>query len=496
MRLTEFLKIADILSKSHKIVVKEGMGWAANIQKREVFYRKSDIYSLGEDHILGLLLHEIAHIHYTTHAEIPKKNEEVMHSCMNMLEDIAIENIISGDYPNAGEILQSTETELLDTLVRMLPKMHDVSVHEKALLYAAVRFRDRGYAFGSQLYEQLGQQISVIMKAKNDEILNRPETKSLIPIATEIVDLLIKQAGQPTPEQKARMMAEAQGHTNAIEHTENDNVKKRVIQQLGGKGWDGTNGPPVEPRVKYIDDIADQADIIGKKLRSVLKRNNAMEFGGRYRTGKLMTRRLIKVKTTKDRRPFGRRIVKSNQSYAFAIASDVSGSMFHSYSNRADNGDYALTSMQMVGEALRKANVPRAMVVFGGNARVVAPMSKLSIRWDQMADHNVITRANQNNTNIDKAIDACTKELGKIRAERKIMIILTDGESDRYEMMQAHKRATEAGIECLGISLGNGYVMDAVFGKDKNRTIEDTRDSAQIGKTFIDILQQSIKDSA
>lgn len=502
MRQQEFVKVAEILSKSHKIVVKEGSGWAANIEKREVFYRKTDIYNLPEDQILGLLLHEIAHVHYTTNSILPppKENEELMHTTMNMLEDIAIEHIISGDYPNAGEILKSTETELLDTLVRMLPKMNDVSLHEKALLYGAVRFADRGYAFNLEPYEKLGDEISKIMKSRPKEIYDRKATKDLIPLAKTIVDLLVKGAGQPTPEQKQKMMGEAQDHINAHEETTTGSAKKKVIQNLGGHGW--LEGPVGEPKITFVDKIVDQADIIGKKLRTVLKRNNAMEFGGRYRTGKLMTKRFVRVKVMKDRKPFARRIIKSNQSYAFAIASDVSGSMFNGgYSKpgneRIYNGDYALSSMQMVGEALRKAGVPRAMVIFGAKARTVAPMNKMAIRWDQISSQKEIQKAHPGGTDIGAAIKACTNELKKIRAERKIMIILTDGSSSQKEMHEAHKEATTEGIECLGITLGNHhYEMDQVFNTKKNINIQDSEDTAKIGRVFIEILQKTIVNSA
>ena len=64
MKLNEFEKIAKMLAKEHKISIENGDSWAANIKNRKVFYRKEDIYNLSEDHILGLLLHEIGHIHY------------------------------------------------------------------------------------------------------------------------------------------------------------------------------------------------------------------------------------------------------------------------------------------------------------------------------------------------------------------------------------------------------------------------------------------------
>jgi hypothetical protein len=499
MKSNEFVRVADFLARAHKITVKEGQGWAANIKNREVFYRKQDIYTLAEDHILGLLLHEIAHIHYTTDSTLPKKNEALMHTTMNMLEDISIEHIISGDYPNAGEILKSTETELLDTLVRMLPKMKDVAPHEKAILYAAVKFRGRGYTFGFEDYEKLGDKIADIMIARGTEIYDRKRTAELIPLAQTIVDMLLKAFGEPTDQQKQQMMGDAKSHTEAHEQTQNNQAEKKTIEAMGGQGFLG-DGNVIANDITLVDEITDQAGTIGKQLRTVLKRNNAMEFGGRYRTGKLMTKRIVRIRVNKDRRPFGRRIVKSNQSYAFAIASDVSGSMFNRhYSGQrrlADPGDYALSSMQMVGEALRKAGIQRTMIVFGGKAQVAVPMTKLAIRFSQLANKSLLTRADQNSTSIDKAMRACTKQLKTVRAERKIMVILTDGSSDMYEMQEAYKEAKHAGVECIAITIGGSRdYMDQVFVEKNNYNIPNPKDTQLIGKAFIDLLKKTVKKS-
>lgn len=502
MRITEFSKIADILSKSHRVTLKEGKGWAANIKERTIYYKKADLMSLSEDMILGLILHEIAHVHYTTEVKPePVDNKELMHTTINMLEDIAIEHIISGDYPNAGEILQSTETEMLDTLVRMLPKMDKVSIHEKSLLYGTTRFRGRGYKFGKEEYEKIGDEIAKIMGSRMTEIYDRKKTSDIVPLAKTIVDFLVKKAGQPTQQQKDEMMRGAEGHTKAGDYTENQTSTKKLIKGLadkpGGKGYGG-NGD-IEPSVMQVNEIIDQADMIGKKLRTVLKRNNAMEFGGRYRTGKLLAKKIVRVVAMKDRRPFARRIIKSNQSYAFAIASDVSGSMFENSNmsnNQAGNGDYTLSSMQMVGEALRKAAVPRAMIIFGGVANVVAPMGKTAIRWESMAEERQIRKAHPSNTDISQAIDACALELSKVRAERKVMIVLTDGSSNEAVMREAHKNAVTQGIECLGITIGNGGgTMDRVFTPKKNIRITDSRNTEAIGKAFITLLQKTITKS-
>lgn len=493
MRLTEFERITTLLAKQHKIKIKEGKGWAANIKEKEVFYRKKDIHDLPEEHILGLTLHEIAHIHYTTESPLPKENEELIHTTMNVLEDIAVESIIAKDYKNAGEILESTQQEVLDSLVDILPTL-EISKHEKTLLYAAIRYENRGYEYNVTDYEILGNKISKVMKKRKKEIY-RKKTEDLLPLAKTIVNMLLKDLGQPTPEEKRKMGEKARETNNATADQEiSDETKKQIIKKLGGKTY-GKDEIITHPNIHFINEIADQAAVVGKRLRSVLKRNNSMEFGGRYRTGKLLTKRLIRTRILKDRRPFSRRIVKSNQSYAFAVACDVSGSMFGSRRTSMSAADCALSSMFMMGEALKKANTPRSMSVFGDKAEKITPVTRESIKWEEMIRKDRMNKAG-GGTDIDQGIYACIEELQKVRAERKIMIIITDGDSSEDEIEKAYKEAIKSEIEPLSITIGRldrdyESPLQKIF-KEGNINV-DERNPKEIGNAFIKILKETIK---
>lgn len=496
MKLSEFTRIGDLLARQYRISIKEGSSWSANINKREVYFKKRDIYTLPEDHSLGLLLHEVAHIHYTSGVDYPAENQELLKTALNMLEDLVVEKIISNDYPNAGEILASTEQEVLDTLVRILPKL-DESVQEKCLHYAAVRFRGRGYELNTSDYEIVGDEIAALMAKRQNELYGRKKTSDLLPLAKSIAEIILKRLGQPTAEQKSRMAMEADGQTNSDKYQESQKFRAQVIRQLGGRGFKAGEWPLNDPRIKFVDKITDQSTKIGKRLRNILRRNNAMEFGGRYRTGKILAKRLVRMRVLRDKRAFARRIIKSNQSYAFAIASDVSGSMFGGGSE-FQNSDYALSSMHMVAEALKMAGVPRSMIVFGSKAKVVAPMSRRSVRWHDLAADKFVKKAGQNATDIAAAIDACVSQLREIKAERKIMIVLTDGASDEYDVEVAHKKAKKAGIECIGITLGGGSYsrLGKVFSDKRNIDISDTGNTAAIGDAFLKILKETITTSA
>ena len=88
-----------------------------------------------------------------------------------------------------------------------------------------------------------------------------------------------------------------------------------------------------------------------------------------------------------------------------------------------------------------------------------------------------------------------TAELKKINAERKIAVVLTDGASSITELKDEYNKAQKAGIQCLGITIGDhGGILDNVFGQ-KNNIVVDPNDHTAIGEAFIKILKDTIKES-
>ena len=499
MKIAAFSKIADMLAKEHRIVLREAESWKANIRSRELFYKKNDVYDLEEDYVLGLLLHEIAHIHYTTETNFEKNTHpEMAGVILNMVEDNSIEHIIGNDYPNAAEILHRTQQEMLDVLIRMLPKMTNVSRHEKALLYGAVRFNGRGYETPILEHEMVGQKIADYMETKRNEILGRRTTPDLMPIVDEIMKILLKEIGEPEEWEKNSMRQNNEDNygdlKNQTSQAGNGGIRKGLIDALkegsngDGYSWSGTH----DLGLQGIDEIMQQAHKIGGDLRRVLRRNQAMEFGGRFRTGKLKTKNLARIRVNHDRKPFGRRVIKSNQSYAFAVAADASGSMFGG--GQRQKANYAFSSLYMVAEALRIADVQRVLIAFGNMAITVKPMSKKQIRWNEINDER-IGRETGGGTEIDLAMNLAINELDKVTAERKIMVILTDGESSIDPIKEQYKRAQKKDIEMVAITIGSNSTLSRIFKPSEHIRIEKTSDCS-VGNAFIKILKDAIKADA
>jgi hypothetical protein len=491
MKLTEFNKITSILAKKYKINIKEGKSWAAELKSKTVFYVKEDIYALKENNILGLTLHETAHIQYTTETEPEKKEPELHHTTLNMVEDISIENIISKDYPNASNILKETNKDMVNTLIKILPKL-TISQHEKALLHAAISFQKKTYKQNKEKYEQVGNEILKEMNKNKKLILNRKKTKELLPLTRVIVEILLKHFGKTTQENREKMKIKLLSEKDGKNINE---IKQKITKELKkGTRWEKSS-INTDSSINFIDEIVDQTKEIGRKLRAVMKNNNSMEFGGKFRTGKLKPKRLVRIKIQKDRNPFMRKIVKSNKNYTIAIGVDISGSMKgHNEKNKIS---YAMSSCFMVKEALEMASVQSCIVLFGENAILVKNIKKKKLLWEELISCEFLRKANENSTNIDKAISLCTKELSKINTERKIMIILTDGNSEKGKIEIEYEKAKKQNIECLGITIldpsEKNDTLHEVFGEKNVTKIEDTSNTEKIGKAFIEILKKNIK---
>lgn len=502
MRSSDIERIAALLSREHKIRIIASDDWKSDIKNKTVYYDRVDVFKLNEDHVLGLLLHEIGHIKHTS--EIPKNlmgaNPELRHEIINVLEDIRIEEKISRAYRNSREIMEITRNESHDILVRILHE-HKASLHEKALLYAGARFYNRGFSQPMHDYEIVGEIISNLMKQHKNDIFDASTTSALNPLAEEIEKLLISKAGQPTPQQKAEMQLKQQKQTQQSwmqgkNSPGMDAIKQKIIEELakaGGKDASKLIEHYKRANISPVIDIIEESTIVGKQLNSVLKRNNSREYGGRYRNGKLMTRRIYKVRASKDMKPFARAIVKSNKSYAFAIMSDVSGSMFCGPRDSSP-ASIASSSMLMAAEALRIAKIPRASFVFGNHLVCVGKMSQTAHHTFDEIEQKM--HSGGGGTETGNCLMAMSKELAKENAERKIAIFFTDGEDSPETVKPALKFCEKNGIEVIGIFYGHGNNPVAEILSKGNAYIVKPGNRSEIPRAFIKSLKRTIKISS
>lgn len=500
MRSSDLDRIAALLSREHKIRIVPSDDWRSDEATKTVYYNKVDVFKLSEDHVLGLLMHEIGHIKHTSKIPAAKlgQHPELREEILNVLEDIRIEERMSRAYRNSREIIEMTRNESHDLLVRILHE-HQASLHEKALLYAGARFYGRGFAVPVNDYEILGEHVASLMKDKKNEIFDAPTTAALNPIAEEIEKLLISEGGQPTPQQKRNMQQRMQQRQTAALYGSKygpgmDPIKRKIIEEMAkaaGKNASKLIKHYQSAEIGPVVEILEQSALIGKQLHGVLKRNNSREYGGRYRTGKLMAKRIYKTRASRDFKPFARAIVKSNKSYAFAIMSDVSGSMF---GGRGTNNaaSVATSSMLMAAEALRIAKVPRASFLFGNH---LVPVGKMSSNTHHTYDDIEQTfHRGGGGTETGKCLLEMLKELAPVDAERKIAIFFTDGQDNAETVRPALKFAEKHGIEIIGMFYGP-YESPVAEVLAKGNAYH-LRNKEEIPAAFIKSLKRTIKVSS
>lgn len=520
MRSADLRRIADMLSQEHRVSIVPDTSWKSDIKNRVIYYDQAAVYQLPDDHVLGILLHEIGHIRFTT--EVPKdiqgNNPELRHEILNVLEDIRIEERISRAYPNAREIMDMTRSEAFDMLIGILPQ-HNASLHEKSLLYASARFYNRGFAKPTNDYEVIGELIKDVMVKNKNDIFNAIITRDLNPIAEEIQKLLENKAGKMNDSQRqqlaqkhaskmiggytqvpskngkgrgTRQYTRGQGMTD-VQKAIQDKLREKYLQQGGGSGRSDLIGA-LNGDLYPVVEILEESHLVGKRLDSILKRNNTNEYAGRFRSGKLQARRLFRVRSQKDTRPFGRLIVKSNKSYAFTLLCDVSGSMFDEGMPGQSTASVAGSSMIMVAEALKKAKIKRASYAFAGQA---VKYGNMDLKDHSLSALESTIRRAGGGTDIANGIKAGIAELEATDAEKKIIVFFTDGEDRIGAIAEMVKLAEKKGIEVMGVFYSH-------FGSTPRTTQELKKgnwhvvkrgERALVPKIFLDILKRTVKES-
>jgi hypothetical protein len=510
---SDFRRISDLLAKKHRIETVESDHWDSDIEKRKVIFNQNDVTDLADKQTIALLLHEIAHIHYTTKWKTEDhENKELELMGVKALEDIAVEYLIAKDYTNAEEILKETMKEVHDHLKKNLDGLK-ITPYEKAVYYAIMEAENPGMMETEKDYEKAGKEMAEYITKKKEEIENREKTQSLTKNAKALTDIMLKYLEKPTEQQKKEMINRNRPGGRGNETGNGDEQARMKSKMLNGVT--GARAYEAERTVTNpITTITDQASHIGLKLLSILKANNAMKYEGRYRAGKLPNKRLIKIRTARDMRPFTKKVEKNNKSYAFTIAIDISGSMYHGnlYNNKETNHNtklnWALSSAFMTAEALKIAGVQRKIIYFGDQAKALETGEKEQVRWTELAN---IPLDIGGGTNFDNAIKESLNTLENMSAERKILIMLTDGEDNiSDDTRRRMENAKKEGIEYVGITLTDRYendeeeewnndddddlhkpVLTEAFGTGNNLVL-NTEKATDVGEAFIKILENKI----
>jgi hypothetical protein len=107
-------QVATALSTRYAVQVREGKGWAIDVERQVMTYKAEHLLALDRDTCLGILLHELGHLHFTTNDWIEKsklyKDENlkaIAFKAVNAYEDVRINEKMSQSYGGSRELIDA-----------------------------------------------------------------------------------------------------------------------------------------------------------------------------------------------------------------------------------------------------------------------------------------------------------------------------------------------------------------------------------------------------
>ena len=107
-------QVATALSTRYNVQVREGKGWSINLEKRIMYYKPEHLLALDRDTCLGILLHELGHLHFTTNdwtdtAKLYKDSnlQSICFNGVNAFEDVRINEQMSKSYGGSRDLIDA-----------------------------------------------------------------------------------------------------------------------------------------------------------------------------------------------------------------------------------------------------------------------------------------------------------------------------------------------------------------------------------------------------
>jgi len=216
------------------------------------------------------------------------------------------------------------------------------------------------------------------------------------------------------------------------------------------------------PYQKYLEPVSDAVDHLRGLLGNILALNSKPRDKGGFRSGKPSIAKIIQSEShgwmqEDDFKVFTRRILPTKRDYKLSFVIDQSGSTAGEPTKRA------MEAMVLFMEALEYLDIDYNVIGFSD-----APSEYKKFgagRLDEDARNDLVIKtelgAGSGGTNdkdgIDEAVEKMTVQVG----DRKIIIVVTDGQGTNGPIDGVLKKARERGIEVIGIGIGEtvqGYV--------------------------------------
>jgi len=122
-------QVATALSSRYNVSIREGKGWAMNVDKKVLIYNAEHLLALDRDTCLGILLHELGHLHFTKlgFTETKKFQEDplnkILFDSLNAYEDVRVNEKMSQSYQGSRDLIDAMNELLAGDGVKELLKM-------------------------------------------------------------------------------------------------------------------------------------------------------------------------------------------------------------------------------------------------------------------------------------------------------------------------------------------------------------------------------------
>lgn len=453
---------------------------------------------------LGSFIHECAHIRYTDAAVMAIGDDENFRSLLNAVEDVRIEKLLRDAYPGAAFMRSATEIPAIRSASASIEKFQrnwpEKLLHWYCFVKGNITLNEKTYyrSFFGKILREVEKLYPKELLEETDRLLERfprlrdtgdsfrlaYELKTLFDkyrVLPELIpsgDLRATEAQKRLHRRRKRLGADPLDTTACFRHLMEVSADKTVASSASLKGADLSE--EIGRRRKAIASSEEGRHLIAesRQCSAGLKRTLKYLAQSRSRGAKalgLSGRRLAYGELSRiacwDLRIFRKEAPVTDTKTAFHILVDRSGSMCDG------NLRTALKAAIAIYEAL--LGIPGtnpAISVFPGEtarSRCVVPHNGGGIiRYGG----DLAALRSFGFTPFYEATHKASQVLNQVRADRKILFVITDGgftRSDEKYIEGLKHSMSACGIECAAIGLGRETMQLKGFFGDNFEMIDD-----------------------
>lgn len=454
--------------------------------------QRKNLWLEDEEALIANTLHEAAHICYTDlipnekYEEIfkmigDKYNPDDLFSCMNAIEDMRVNALMSERFPGAQELFREDYKRVADTFWGIESFAARLSRADQFLWLVSDLISYNGYLYKDYVSEGIDIEIAQDVREINansggifqartttDLIMNYlipvvyplylkylmeidPKDKKMMDMIKQLVQAMgeaIKgmmaggEGAKIKEEKKAR--GEGQQKTQSITAKMSDadkrrlmdDVKKKMEGKRGGLGVGGQNGRKV---IRLDDTLAGKM----RKVVDIMKEKAYLRIQKGLKRGKICGSQLYKVSTNTSSVFQKKQNQDMSGDIAVSLLVDCSGSM------HGDQLEIAGECSYIIAKALERANKPCIINAFDDGLH---PIKKTREKMTNEMFYRMV-QVDGGGTNEASAVTEAIKELEELKQGKKLLIVINDGSPNDGDKLRAAIKKRDASTNVVGIGI-------------------------------------------